>query len=90
MNDVSYRRATDLMEADLGEELVALDPHKGDCFGFNEVAAWVWRRLAQPADFATLRGELLSEYEVDADQCSTELRALLDDLVARGLVEIAD
>lgn len=90
MNDVSYRRATELMEADLGEELVALDPQKGDCFGFNEVAAWVWRRLAKPADFETLHGELLGEYEVSAEQCSTELRALLDDLVERGLVEIAD
>ena len=34
------------MEAELGEELVALDPQAGNCFGFNEVAAWVWRRLA--------------------------------------------
>jgi len=52
------------MEAELGEELVALDPQAGNCFGFNEVAAWVWRRLAEPASLDQLRDELLKEYDV--------------------------
>jgi hypothetical protein len=75
------------MEADLGEELVALEPRGGECFGFNEVAAQVWRRLSQPADFETLRDELLGAYDVSAEQCSHELRLLLDDMIGRGLIE---
>jgi coenzyme PQQ synthesis protein D (PqqD) len=81
-----YRRATDLMEADLGNELVALDPKAGNCFGFNEVATWVWRRLAEPASFDQLRDELLAEYDVSAEQCSRELKALLDDLMTKRLI----
>lgn len=86
MADTRYCRAVDLMEADLGEELVALDPNAGNCFGFNEVAAWVWRRLEQPATFDQLRDGLLRDYEVSDEQGSAELQQLLDDLVARGLV----
>ena len=86
MPDTRYRRAVDLMEADLGDELVALDPNAGNCFGFNEVAAWVWRKLEKPATFDQLRDELLQDYEVSDAQCSAELQHLLDDLVARGLV----
>ena len=86
MNDFSYRRAADLMEANLGDELVALDPAKGTCFGFNEVATWVWHRLERPASFDQLRDGLLNQYEVGDEQCESELRALLDDLVERGLV----
>lgn len=86
MPDTRYRRAVDLMEADLGDELVALDPNAGNCFGFNEVAAWVWRRLENPATFDQLREGLLQDYEVSEAQGSAELQQLLDDLVARGLV----
>jgi hypothetical protein len=88
MTDLSYRRATDLMEANLGDELVALDPDAGNCFGFNEVATWVWRRLAEPATFDQLRVGLLAEYQVSEEQCTSELRALLESLVEQGLVAI--
>lgn len=81
-----YHRAVDLMEADLGDELVALDPNAGNCFGFNEVAAWVWRRLEDPATFDQLRDGLLQDFEVGEAQGSAELQQLLDDLVDRGLV----
>ena len=50
-----YRRAIDLMEAELGDELVALDPKAGECFGFNGVATSVWRILEEPRSFEQLR-----------------------------------
>jgi hypothetical protein len=88
MDTVSYRRATDLMEANLGDELVALDPAKGNCFGFNEVATWVWHRLEQPGTFDQLRDGLLAQYDVSDQQCTSELQALLDDLAERGLIAV--
>ena len=43
MSDPVYKRRTELMEAELGDELVGLDPAAGECFGFNSVATSVWR-----------------------------------------------
>lgn len=63
-----------------------LHSQTGECFGFNEVAAAIWHRLETPKSFTELRDTLLSEFEVGAQQCSTELRALLDELVDRGFV----
>jgi hypothetical protein len=83
-----YRRATELMEAEIGDELVALDPKQGDCFGFNPVAASVWRSLDHPKSFEQLRDELLAQFDVGEAQCASELRDLLDDMVARRLVEM--
>ena len=51
-------------------------------------ATSVWRRLAKPASFDQLRGALVGEYDVSEDQCTAELRGLLDDLVERGLIRI--
>ncbi len=83
----TYKRAINLMEADVGDELVALDVEQGTCFGFNMVAASVWRCLDTPKTFSQLRDFLLKEYEVNVEQCESELRDLLDDMAARGLVE---
>jgi hypothetical protein len=81
-----YRRAVDLLEADIDEELVALDPKQGNCFGFNPVAKGVWRKLEQPRTFDELRSELLAEYDVTDEECTLQLRELLDDLIVKGLV----
>ena len=81
-----YKRAVSLMEAELGGEVVALDPEGGTCFGFNEVATRIWRRLAEPATFDQLRDELIEEYEVSAEECSADLHAALEDMQAKGLI----
>ena len=75
------------MEADIGDELVALDPEAGKCFGFNSVATTVWHILERPRSFEEIRAILLDQYDVNAGQCSSELRQLLDALVGKGLVD---
>ena len=89
MPKVTYRRSAELMEADVGDELVGLDVRAGTCFGFNLVAASVWRSLARPRTFHELREELLEQFDVSAEQCTAELKELLDDLAAKGLIERA-
>ena len=87
MTSAVYQRAIELMEADIGDELVALDPEAGNCFGFNEVATTVWHSLEQPKSFNQLRDELLEEYEVDSEECSRELTDLLEDMLAKRLIK---
>jgi hypothetical protein len=84
-----YRRAVELMEAALDDELVALDAARGECFGFNAPAAAVWRHLEESKTFEQLREKLLREFDVSDEQCSAELTELLQDMRAKGLVELA-
>ena len=83
----SYRRSVELLEADINDELVALEPDQGRCFGFKSVAKDVWRKLERPRSFEELRQELLSEYDVAEDQCDRELRELLEDMAKAKLIE---
>lgn len=85
-----YERAIQLLEAELGDEIMTLDPEAGQCFGFNSVAASVWRQLAQPSAFEDLRQGLLNEYDVSPEQCTVELQELLKVLVDHGLVRQAN
>ena len=84
--DTLYERASTLMEAELGGEIVGLDAQSGYCFGFNEAAALVWRALEQPQTFQQLRDALLAEYEVETERCEADLRELLDQMEAAGLI----
>ncbi len=83
-----YRRRVELMEAELGNELVALDVEAGSCFGFNEVATSVWRLLSTARSLEEIRSALTDEYEVGPEQCEQELRQLLDDMEVKGLISI--
>jgi len=87
MSGITYRRAAQLMEAEFGNEMVALDTQRGDCFGFNAVAKDVWQSLATPKTFDQLRDELLDQYEVSEEQCASDLRGLLDELSEKGWIE---
>jgi hypothetical protein len=80
-----FSRAADLLEAEVDDELVALDVSRGECFGFNSVATSIWKLLDRPRSFADLRRELLQEYEVDAGRCTEELEAILGELMECGL-----
>lgn len=84
-----YRRAVELLEADIDDELVALDPQQGNCFGFNSVAKEVWRKLEQPRSFADLKSELLADYDVEDGECTRDLRQLIDQMTAARLIERA-
>ncbi len=86
MQRLVYERAKELMEAEFGDELVALDPAGGECFGFNGVASTVWRLLERPSTAIQLKQSLLLAYDVDPALCEAELSDLLDDLVDRCLV----
>lgn len=87
MSTTIYRRTSEFMDAGVGDELVAMDVAAGECFSFNPVATSVWRSLSSPKSFDELRKELLGQYDVTREQCTSELQALLDDMVAKGLVD---
>lgn len=88
MSETLYERATNLLEAELGEELMAMDVASGSCFGFNSVATHIWRQLACPKSFRELSGSLIAEYEVGPEQCAEELQVLLNDLIEKRLVRL--
>lgn len=87
MSEVRYARAALLHEAEIDEEIVALDRRRGEVFGFNKVASEVWRQLKEPREEGDLCRALVEQYDVSPEQCATEVRILLDELVELRLVK---
>lgn len=87
MQDMLYSRAAPLLEAEIDDEIVALDRDQGEVFGFNGVASDVWRLLEQPLSVGDLCGALEQRYAVSPDQCAAEVTVLLEQMIEMKLVK---
>lgn len=83
---VTYARAKPLLEAELGDEIVGLDVDGGNCFGFNSVAADIWRLLQEPQRIDLLQAQLMDIYDVEADLCAEQIGQCLAEFERQGLV----
>ncbi|HEU0016386.1 MAG TPA: PqqD family protein [Longimicrobium sp.] len=81
-----YRRKPQVIETDLGGELILLDPATGEMFSLNPTARHVWSALpaASAADLA--RG-VAQAFEVDEARAEADVAALLGELSGAGLIE---
>ena len=86
--DLVVKRCGELIETEVDGELVALHVDNGTCYGFNGTATRIWGLIEQPRRLSELKEELLREFDVDPATCEAQLRELLDELAADGLVEI--
>ncbi len=84
---MKFVRSGSPLTAEVDGELVMLDPQTSKYFGLDAVGHRIWDLLEAPTTLDDVVGRLIGEYDVDADRCSTEVAALVDDLVDAGLVE---
>lgn len=71
-------------------ETVILDPTSGRYFGLDGVGARVWEMLQSPTSLSSVVATITAEYDVDTETCERDLRALLAELDAKGLVVVGD
>jgi hypothetical protein len=75
---------------DLAGEAVLLDPEAGIYFGLNEVGTRAWNLLGPGATLEIVHAALLAEYDAPPEKIWVDLLALIRDLLAHRLVEIAE
>jgi hypothetical protein len=80
----------DLLATELGAELVILNLRDGVYYGLEDVGVRIWQLLQEPVTVATIRDTLVSEYDIEAACCERDVRTLLGELAARGLLEIRE
>jgi hypothetical protein len=83
-----YARTGDVIEADVGGEVVLLHTQNWQYFEFDPVGAAIWSLLSAPSSLDALVDSLTQKFDVDQDRCRTETQAFLDEMVSQGLVTI--
>lgn len=70
----------------VGEETVMLDLAKGAYFGLDPVGARMWQLLQEGKSLEDVRDAMAEEYEAPREDIERDLLALVDKLVADGLL----
>lgn len=77
--------------SELAGEAVILDPASGIYYGLsNDVSIRIWQLIQQAASVAQVRDAILSEYEIDTEQCDRDTTEILQALVNNHLAEIVN
>lgn len=83
-----FRRVTSTLTAEVGGQVVMLDPATSDYFGLADVGARIWQLCDAPQTVDALVAVLLDEYDVDAATCAIEVKAFVADLESAGLLVV--
>lgn len=75
---------------ELQGELVLLNLESGTYFGLDETGTAMWRLIERHGAVARVFDQMLSEYDVAPDQLRRDLLALVQQLVDKGLLEVAE
>ena len=77
-----------MLASPLGGEVVLLEPDAGIYYSLNEVGAFIWDLLHEPATPTELSRAVVAEFEVDLVTCLPDVTMILNDLLEHGLVEV--
>lgn len=77
--------------SELAGEAIILDPTSGIYYGLsNDVGIRIWQLIQQATSVSQVQEAILSEYEIDAQQCDRDTTEILQALVNHNLAEVVD
>lgn len=100
---MSFARATELpppsaivvatdrqVGCEVGGEAVVLHLDQGVYYGLNPVGARVWQLVQAPLAIQAIVDQLSSEFDVDREQCMSDVRELVAKLQQNLLVRVSE
>jgi hypothetical protein len=88
LRSIQIQAIQEQISSSLDEESVVINLKSGVYYGFNPVGTRIWDLIQSPKTLDELKAILISEYEVEPDQCDRDLVTMFRDLEAAGLIEI--
>lgn len=74
----------------VGDEIVILDLAGGTYYGLDEVGARIWQLLSQGLALGSACDSVFNEYAVARDMLEQDAVRLVEDLIAKGLVQLRE
>jgi hypothetical protein len=86
--DTTVCRVDEVLASSLGDETVMMNMDQGQYYGLNVTGTWLWDVLVEPMAVRDLCDQLAAEFTVSPHQCERDVSTFVEDLVARGLVQV--
>jgi hypothetical protein len=90
LNDLKIVTAKDQISRDLDGEAAILNMKTGVYYGLNETGARIWQLVQVPIRIKKVLDVLITEYDVEYEQCEEELLSILNEMVNCELIMVVD
>lgn len=71
-------------------EVVILELESGVYYGLNETGSLIWNLLQSGKSLVEIQELILSEYDIEPEQCTQYILKLVKKLAAKGLVKLPE
>jgi hypothetical protein len=82
--------AKDQVSCDLAGEAAILNIKSGVYYGLDSIGAQIWKLMQEPRAVIEIQNAITSEYQVEPARCANDVVALLEKLLAEGLIELKE
>lgn len=86
-NPKVYCRNSQVVFAQMGDELVMMSEEQGQYLGLNAIAADIWGLLETPQNFIQICNALQQKYQVTKEQCETDVQRFLTQMCEQQLLD---
>jgi hypothetical protein len=87
---LTYQVSPEQLHSEIGSEAVVLDIKSGVYYGLNETGNQIWQWLQQPKTESEIIDLVLAEYDVTPEQGTSDVKALLQEMLDAGIIKIAE
>lgn len=81
-----FERVPDVLFTAIGDDVVALNVERGNCYSMEQVTAALWNLLAEPRDLDDLCAQLEERFEVEHQRCRSDVARVIGEMVREGLL----
>jgi hypothetical protein len=88
--DSIVQRRSDLIAAEVDEDIVMVNVESGFYYGVANVAREIWDAIESPAKVSDLIDNLSATYDIDRSTCEEQTLSFLENLLAERLLQVRD
>lgn len=81
-------RSPALLVASVHDEVLMMDVERDCYYGLDDIGSDIWRRLESPCRFGAMIDALAADYDADRAVIAEDLRGLLTEMAACGVVTL--
>ncbi|MGM0883164.1 MAG: lasso peptide biosynthesis PqqD family chaperone [Bacillota bacterium] len=74
--------------SEMNGEKVMLSIENGKYYNLGQLGGRVWELMASPVTIQDMAKQLVTEYEIEPEECEQQVRRFLQQLASEGLIQV--
>ena len=87
---MEYRRVDHVVDAEVGDQVVALDVEAGVYHHLNGTGAAIWNELKQPRTLDDVSQALRARFSAAPGILEKEVQSFIDELIGKGILQASE